>query len=159
MHLLSEEQVTCMHSLRKGIRNPSVMVCHGAPRTLGQGMASNGRLRQERKIQEIGEALIAEGPMTLDKKAAALGIVRSTAWFILQAKQKRAGITTATLVRMLESPHLPQTVRQKVLEYVAEKAAGVYGHDGDGLRDFKAHFDSDLLHGNQRRSSVNEAEP
>ena len=70
-------------------------------------MASPPQLRQERKIQEIGEALIAEGLTTLGKQAAALGLVRSTAWFILQAKQKRAGITTATLDRMLESPHLP----------------------------------------------------
>jgi len=62
-------------------------------------MASPPQLRQERKIQEIGEALIAEGLTTLGKQAAALGLVRSTAWFILQAKQKRAGITTATLVR------------------------------------------------------------
>jgi hypothetical protein len=39
----------------------------------GRAMASNGRLRQERKIQEIGEALVAEGLTTLGKQAAALG--------------------------------------------------------------------------------------
>ena len=111
----------------------------------GVVMASIGRSRQEHKIQEIGEALVAEGLTTLGKQAVALGIVRSTAWFILQAKQKRAGITTATLVRMLESPHLPQTVRQKVLQYVAEKAAGLYGHKGRCLREFKAHLDSYIL--------------
>jgi hypothetical protein len=124
-------------------------------------MASPAQQRQERKIQEIGEALIDEGLTTLGKQSAALGLVRSTAWFILQAKQKRAGITTATLDRMLESPHLPQTVRQKVLEYVIEKAAGLYGHEGDGLRIFKAQFDSYLLHGNvgRRRGSATEAEP
>ena len=124
-------------------------------------MASPHQLRQERKIQEIGEALIAEGLTTLGKQAAALGLVRSTAWFILQAKQKRAGITSATLVRMLESPHLPQTVRQKVLEYVTEKAAGLYGHKGHGLRNFKAQFDSYLLYRNvgRRRGSPTEAEP
>ena len=105
-------------------------------------MASIARIRHEQKIQEIGEALIAEGLTTLGKQAAALGLVRSTAWFILQAKQKRAGITTATLLRMLESAHLPQTVRQKVLQYVAEKSAGLYGHKGRCLRDFKAQFDS-----------------
>ena len=104
-------------------------------------MALNHQMRQERKIQEIGEALVVEGLTTLDKQAAALGLVRSTAWFILQAKQKRAGITPATLIRMLESPHLPQTVREKVLEYVAEKAAGHYGHKGNPLRDFRAQLD------------------
>jgi len=103
------------------------------------------QLRQERKIQEIGEALVAEGLTTLGNQAAALGLVRSTAWFVLQAKQKRAGITTATLVRMLQSPHLSQTVGQKVLEYVAEKAAGLYGHNGDSLRAFKAQFESYTL--------------
>jgi len=46
-------------------------------------MASNNQLRQERKIQEIGEALVAEGLTSLDKQAAALGLVRSTAWFVL----------------------------------------------------------------------------
>jgi hypothetical protein len=81
---------------------------------------SSHQLRQERKIQEIGKALVAEGLTTLNKQATALGLVRSTAWFILQAKQKRAGITPATIIRMLESPHLPPTVREKVLEYVAE---------------------------------------
>src|SRR4051812_26859186 len=104
-------------------------------------MASNPRLRQERKIQEIGEALVTAGLTSLDKQAAALGLVRSTAWFILQAKQKRAGITTATLHRVLQSPHLPQTVRAKVLEYVAEKAAGLYGHKEAHLQDFRAEFE------------------
>jgi hypothetical protein len=62
---------------------------------------------------------------------------------------------------MLQSPHPPQTVRQKVLEYVAEKAAGLYGHNGDSLRAFKAQFDSYLLghYSQQRRGSATEAEP
>ena len=124
-------------------------------------MASNQQLRQERKIQEIGEALVAEGLTTLGKQAAALGLIRSTAWFILQAKQKRAGITSAILIRMLESPHLPQTARVKVLEYAAEKAAGLYGHKASYLRDFKAQLDSYLLDRNvgQRRSYATESEP
>jgi hypothetical protein len=104
-------------------------------------MASNQQLRQERKIQEITEALVTEGLTTLDKQAVALGLVRSTAWFILQAKHKKTGITTPTLIRMLECPHLPQTVREKVLEYVAEKAAGHYGHRASRLRLFKAQLD------------------
>lgn len=102
------------------------------------------QLRQKRKIREIGDALITEGLRTLDKQSAALGLVRSTAWSIFQAKQKR-GITTATLLRMLKSPHLPQTVRQKVVEYAAEKAAGLYGHKGRYLREFKGQFDSYIL--------------
>ena len=123
-------------------------------------MASTAQQRQARKIQEIGETLMAEGITTLDKQAAALGLARSTAWFILQAKQKRAGITSATLVRILESPRLPQTVRQKVLEYVAEKAAGLYGQ-ADGLRHFKAQCSHLLSHGNGRRrgTSAMDGEP
>jgi hypothetical protein len=99
-------------------------------------MGSAAQLRHERKIQEIREALIAEGLTVLDQQADALGLDRSTAWFILQAKHKKTGISTAILTRILQSPNLPQTVRGKVLQYAAGKAAGFYGHNERSLRLF-----------------------
>ena len=43
------------------------------------------KARQASKIREIGDALIALGYLVLDEQAKALGLVRSTAWTILQA--------------------------------------------------------------------------
>jgi hypothetical protein len=58
----------------------------------------------------------------------ALGLCRSTAWFVLQADHKNSGLTATVVDRILAAPHLPQAVHDKILEYVAEKSAGLYGH-------------------------------
>ena len=86
------------------------------------------KARQCAKIREIGEALCAAGYVTLDKQAEALGLGRSTAWTVLRADHKASGLTAAVLQRMLAAPKLPDAVRAKLLEYLAEKSAGLYGH-------------------------------
>jgi hypothetical protein len=101
-------------------------------------MSSEKLGRQRRKIQEIGEALVAAGLVTLDKQAAALGLVRSTAWSVLQATHKKSGLSTDIIIRMLSAPQLPGAVRVKIVEYVREKCAGHYGHGHDQLRRFTA---------------------
>jgi hypothetical protein len=84
--------------------------------------------RQTTKIKEIGDALRAAGYLTIDTQAEALGLGRSTAWTVLRADHKSSGLTAAVVDRMLAAPMLPPPVRDKLLEYVAEKSAGLYGH-------------------------------
>ena len=96
------------------------------------------KARQCAKIREIGEALCAAGYVTLDKQADALGLARSTAWTVLRADHKASGLTAAVLQRMLAAPKLPEAVREKLLEYVAEKSAGLYGHCANQRRRFLA---------------------
>ena len=85
------------------------------------------KARQSSKIREIGEALITAGFVSLDAQAKALGLPRSTAWTILSAEHKSTGISAKIVCRMLSSQRLPSLVRAKVIEYAAEKAAGLYG--------------------------------
>jgi hypothetical protein len=101
-------------------------------------MSSEKLKRQRRKIQEIGEALVAAGLVTLDKQAAALGLVRSTAWSVLQATHKKSGLSTDIIIRMLSALQLPGPVRVKIVEYLREKCAGHYGHSDSQLRRFTA---------------------
>ena len=48
-------------------------------------------------IQRIGDALVAEGFVTLDEQAKALGLSRSTTWTILRANHKKSGLSAAIL--------------------------------------------------------------
>jgi hypothetical protein len=91
------------------------------------------KVKQDVKIQEIGAALVASGIAGLDNQASALGLSRSTTWTILKGNHKASGLSATVVNRILAAPKLPALVRAKVLEYVADKAAGRYGH-GDVLR-------------------------
>jgi hypothetical protein len=94
--------------------------------------------RQSAKIREIGDALLTSGCMSIGQQAAALGVSRSTAWSVHQADHKSTGLTPILIKRMMASPKLPAAVRQKIVEYAAEKAAGVYGHGARERRRFQA---------------------
>jgi hypothetical protein len=94
------------------------------------------RARQTVKIKELAETLEAAGFVSLDEKAHALGLSRSTTWTILKAKHKNYGISAAVLNRVLRKPHLNSRVRAKIMEYVQEKAAGSYGHNDTQLHRF-----------------------
>jgi hypothetical protein len=96
------------------------------------------KARQSSKIREIGDALVATGILALDQQAKALGLARSTAWTILQANHKSSGLSATVIIRMLATPQLPPIVRAIILEYVDEKAAGIYGHGKLQLRRFTA---------------------
>ena len=121
------------------------------------------KTRQSHKIRELGDALVAEGFLTLDQQAQALGLGRSTAWTIFKANHKASGLSTAVINRMLAAPRLPPLVRDKVLEYIDEKIAGSYGHSKTQIRRFTARLsgkgfnqartneDTDI--GRQRRKS------
>jgi hypothetical protein len=67
-----------------------------------------------------------------------LGLVRSTAWSVLQATHKKSGLSTDIIIRMLSALQLPGPVRVKIVEYVRDKCAGHYGHSQGQLRRFAA---------------------
>ncbi len=93
---------------------------------------------QAAKISELGEALICTGHVHLDDQASVLGLCRSTTWTILHGTHKNYGLSAAVINQMLAQPQLPSPVRMKIFEYVAEKCAGMYGHNAAALRRFSA---------------------
>ena len=88
---------------------------------------SDLKARQAAKVREIGEVLVALGYDNLDDQAVALGLSRSTTWTIIKGNHKGSGLSTAIVSRMLSAPNLHPLVRRKVLEYIEEKCAGLYG--------------------------------
>ena len=102
------------------------------------GTVADRKTRQATKIRELGEALIASGVVALDAQTKALGLSRSTTWTILKANHKSSGLSATIINRMLAAPQLPPLVRAKILEYVEEKTAGLYGDCQPRLRKFVA---------------------
>ena len=96
--------------------------------------------RQSRKIRELKDALATAGYLTLDRRAQALGLSRSTTWTVLRGNHKASGLSAAVINRILAERQLPCIVRAKILEYVEEKAAGLYGHGMTPRRKFIAHL-------------------
>jgi hypothetical protein len=96
------------------------------------------KARQNSKIRKIGEALHADGLLTLDAQANALGLCRSTTFTLLQGHHKNSGLSPALINRMLAAPQLPDSVRTIILEYVDERRAGLYGHSQQSVRRFTA---------------------
>ena len=85
------------------------------------------KARQSFKIKELAQAVESAGFLTLDEQAKALGLSRSTAWTIRRASHKASGLSAFIINRMLAAPELPPLARSKILEYIEEKAAGLYG--------------------------------
>jgi hypothetical protein len=85
------------------------------------------KVRQSAKIRELADAVQAAGFRTLDQQAQALGLSRSTVWTIRKASHKASGLSASIINRMLAAPQLPPLARSKIMEYVEEKAAGLYG--------------------------------
>jgi len=109
------------------------------PRRTGPVFSAKDRkARQSAKIGEIGEALIATGFRSLDEQAKVLGLSRSTTWSILKVNHKGSGLSATIINRMLAAPRLPARVRTKIMEYIDEKVAGLYGHSKEQLRRFTA---------------------
>ena len=101
--------------------------------------------RQSSKIRELAEAVKSAGFLTLDEQAKALGLSRSTAWTIRKASHKASGLSASIINRMLAAPELPPLARTKILEYVEEKAAGLYGGSRSQRRKFAARLSIEKL--------------
>jgi hypothetical protein len=102
--------------------------------------------KQSAKIRELAFALARVGMVGLDQKAAVLGLRRSTAWSLLKANYKGSGLSAGLIKRMLASPDLPKGARAVLLDYIAEKSMGAYGHSIRRLRLFRQQFASELLY-------------
>src|SRR5256886_199579 len=107
-------------------------------RLFSAARARTQRAQQSSKIKELAEAVKSAGFLTLDEQAIALGLSRSTAWTILKASHKASGLSASIINRMLAAPELPRLARTKILEYVEEKAAGLYGGSRSPRRKFAA---------------------
>ena len=103
------------------------------------------KARQSSKIRELVEAVKSAEFLTLDEQAKALGLPRSTAWTIRKASHKASGLSASTINRMLAAPELPPLARTKILEYVEEKAAGLYGGSRSQRRKFAARLSIEKL--------------
>jgi hypothetical protein len=103
------------------------------------------KARQSSKISELAEAVKSAGFLTLDEQAKALGLSRSTAWTIRKASHKASGLSASIINRMLAAPELPALARTKILEYVEEKAAGLYGGSRSQRRKFAARLSIEKL--------------
>jgi DNA invertase Pin-like site-specific DNA recombinase len=66
-----------------------------------QSKIAESKARQIIRIRELGSALAADGLVTLDEQARALGLSRSTAWAILKANHKSSGLAAGTINQML----------------------------------------------------------
>jgi hypothetical protein len=111
------------------------------------------KARQATKIRELGHALVDAGFLTLDEQSKALGLARSTTWTILRASHKGSGLSTAIIKRMLLSPQLPPLARRKILEYTADKLAGVYGGSRPERLKFFERMERATPENNVRRSA------
>jgi hypothetical protein len=96
------------------------------------------KARQCAKIADLRRVLSVAGYHSLDQRAIALGLSRSTTWVILQANHKSSGLSGSVIKRMLRSRELPPAARKWIEEYVAEKLTGAYGHKRNRLRIFRA---------------------
>ena len=111
------------------------------PRQAMTAAAAEAKARQLSKIRELRLALRRAGLIGLDEQARALGLPRSTTWKILKGGHTASGLSAMVISRMLSEPRLPPVVRTKILEYVREKADGLYGHGKrelqtiDGMRE------------------------
>jgi hypothetical protein len=114
---------------------------NGHPYSLSAAM----KARQSSKIRELAEAVEAAGFLTLDEQAKILGVPRSTAWTIRRASHKASGLSASIINRMLAAPELPLIVRAKILEYIQEKAAGLYGGSHSQRRRFTARLSPEKL--------------
>ena len=101
-------------------------------------LSARVKARQASKIKELAEAVESAGFLTLDEQAKALGLPRSTAWTIRRASHKASGLSASIIKRMLAAPELPALARSKIIEYVEEKAAGLYGGSRSQRRRFAA---------------------
>ena len=84
--------------------------------------------KQSERLKELRTVLIASGLGSVDGQATALGLSRSTAWFILHGTHKWSGLHPTLLVRMLSSERLPPAARGVILTYIQERCRGDYGH-------------------------------
>jgi hypothetical protein len=134
-----------MESHRSDVFRPSSTARVQAQTQRPLPLTASMKARQSCKIRELAEALKSAGVLTLHEQAKALGLSRSTAWTIRKASHKASGLSASIINRMLAAPELPALARTKILEYVEEKAAGLYGGSRSQRRKFAARLSIEKL--------------
>jgi len=109
---------------------------HPRPMLNPSSIVAKMKGRQCAKIRDLRQALFDAGYQSLDEQARALGLSRSTAWAVLQGQHKASGLSAAIISRMMASPRLPPSVSNVLLEYIKERSAGAYGHNGTQVNRF-----------------------
>ena len=94
------------------------------------------KAKQAAKIRELRKALVAQGYVSLEQQADALGLSRSTTWAILKADHKASGLQATVISRILNSRRLPSEAERVLKEYIEEKASGMYGHSKEQTHQF-----------------------
>ena len=104
--------------------NPFPAFCQNLPelKTLRKSVCVG--FQSKCTLQDIADALIAVGYVSLDAQAKALGVHRSTAWTIVKSKHKLGRLSTKTTKRILANPDTPPSVRFVVQKYLAERSDG-----------------------------------
>jgi hypothetical protein len=105
--------------------------------------------RQSCRIRELRNTLVAAGFGALDEQAKVLGLCRSTTWSILKSNHKGSGLSATIVNRIWRAPQLPSITRAKILQYVREKSAGIYGHSEAQQRRFVAQLSAEVRRGLQ----------
>jgi oligoribonuclease (3'-5' exoribonuclease) len=101
--------------------------------------------RQAAKIGELVEALESSGFDTVAAQAQMFGLSRSTMWVIRKHNHKSSGLSARVINCMSSSRQVPALVRAKIIEYIAEKTAGLYGHCRAQRRRFVAQLNAELV--------------
>jgi hypothetical protein len=96
------------------------------------------KARQTRKIEQLRDVFLTNSRLSVREQAKLLGLRPSTAYAVLQHNYKNSGLSAAIINRMLACPNLPERARTIILEYNAEKIAGLYGHTRSQRRIFMA---------------------
>jgi hypothetical protein len=122
------------------IERSKIIHAFGAPEEDLNSLRTRATMKaqQSSKIKELRDVLVTAGFSTLDRQAAVLGLSRSTTWTVLRGNHKNSGLSATIINRMLRSPRLPAPVRIKIVEYIKEKAIGLYGHSESQRQKFAA---------------------
>lgn len=118
---------------------------HSPGRTTCDATATKIKSEQSCRIRELRNTLLAAGFSALDEQAKVLGLTRSTTWSILNSNHKASGLSATIVNRLWEAPQLPSLTRAKILQYVREKATGLYGHSALQQRRFVARLSSEVV--------------
>jgi hypothetical protein len=116
----SGRAVTGVTAMRSA--NPFPAFCQNLPelKTLRKSVCV-GR-QSKSTLQDIADALIADGYLSLDAHAKALGVCRSTAWNIVKAKHKLGRLNVKTTQKILANPETPTAVRDVIEKYLIERS-------------------------------------
>jgi hypothetical protein len=119
-------------NISKAVQDGQVNASTQSPASLAYMKA-----RQRAKLAELRSALVNAGLVSLDARANALNLSRSTTWAVLKGNHKASGLSAAVINRIVLSQQIPASARVILFQYVEEKVAGAYGHSHQRVQIFR----------------------